>query len=118
MRLQLLIIRGEILAPTGKITPRKLWIIFILFLALVPASCASSGEHNEKKLLEALNASIEAYNTAFRWEDYTAAAVFVPADKKEQFWTEVDRFKGKIRIVDYQVREVTQADKGHRGTAI
>ena len=68
--------------------------------------------------MEALKASIEAYNSDFRWEDYTAAAAFVPADKKEQFWTEVDRFKGKIRITDYQVREVTQEEKGHRGTAI
>ncbi len=118
MASELFIIHGEIMVQTGKVTPRKLWIVFILFLALVPVSCASTGEHNEKKLLEALNASIEAYNTNFRWEDYTAASVFVPADKKEQFWTEVDRFKGKIRIVDYLVREVTQAEKGHRGTAI
>ncbi|MGA2225111.1 MAG: hypothetical protein ABSH41_11795 [Syntrophobacteraceae bacterium] len=106
------------MAQTGKITPRKVWIIFILFLALVPASCASTGAHDEKKLLELLKASIETYTSAYRWEDYDAAAAFVPADRKEQFWAEVDRFKGKIRIADYQVREVTPEEKGHRGTAI
>jgi hypothetical protein len=118
MALRLLIILGEIMAQTGKITPRKLWIVFILFLALLPASCASTGVHDEKKLMEALKASVEAYNNAIRWEDYTTAAEFVPAGKKEQFWTEADRFKGKIRIVDFQVREVTPEEKGHRGTAI
>ena len=106
------------MAQTGKITPRKLWIVFILFLALVLSSCASSGTHDEKKLMEALRASVEAYNTAFRWEDYSTAAELVPAGKKEQFWTEVDRFKGKIRFIDYQIREVTPEEKGHKGTAI
>ena len=106
------------MAQTGKITPRKLWILFVLLLALVPASCASTGTHDEKKLMEALKASVEAFNSAIRWEDYAAAAAFVPADKKELFWTEVDRFKGKIRIIDYQIREVTPEEKGHRATAI
>ncbi len=106
------------MAQTGKITPRKLWIFFVLLLALVPASCASTGTHDEKKLMEALKASVEAYNSAIRWEDYSEAAAFVPADKKELFWTEADRFKGKIRIIDYQIREVTPEEKGHKGTAI
>jgi hypothetical protein len=118
MALQLLIIHGEIMAQTGKIAPRKLWIVFILFLALLPASCASTGGRDEKKSMDALKASVEAFNSAFRWEDYPEAAAFVPADKKEQFWAEVDRFKGKVRIVDFQVREVTPEEKGHRGTAI
>jgi hypothetical protein len=118
MALQLLIIHGEIMAQTGKIAPRKLWIVFVLFLALLPASCASTGVHDEKKLLEALKASVEAFNTAVRWEDYTEAAAFVTADKKEQFWAETDKFKGKVRIVDFQVREVNPEEKGHRGTAI
>ena len=106
------------MARNGKITPRKVWIIFILFLALVPASCASTGTHDEKKLLELLKASIETYTSAFRWEDYDAAAAFVPADRKEQFWAEVDRFKGKIRLIDFQVREVKRAENGNRATAV
>ena len=107
------------MAQSGKIAPRKLWIVFILFLTLLPASCASTGgARDEKKLMEALKASVEAYNSAIRWEDYTEAAAFVPADKKEQFWAETDRFKGKVRIVDFQVREVTPGEKGHKGTAI
>ena len=119
MALQLLIIHGEIMAQSGKIAPRKLRIVFILFLTLLPASCASTGGvRDEKKLMEALKASVEAYNSAIRWEDYTEAAAFVPADKKEQFWAETDRFKGKVRIVDFQVREVTPGEKGHKGTAI
>jgi hypothetical protein len=39
------------------------------------------------------------------------AAAFVPKDKKEQFWVEVDKFKGKIRIVEFNLREVELTDK-------
>ena len=52
MASQLLIVYGEIMALSGKTAPRKLWIVFILFLALLPISCASTGAHDEKKLLE------------------------------------------------------------------
>ena len=42
----------------------------------------------------------------------------MPADKKEHFWAEVDRFKGKIRITDYNLREVEQKDKSASANAI
>ena len=61
--LQFLIIYGEIMAQTGKSTARKLWIPFILFVALVPASCASTGG-DDKKMLDSLKASVEAFNNA------------------------------------------------------
>ncbi|MGA2401399.1 MAG: hypothetical protein ABSG91_06805 [Syntrophobacteraceae bacterium] len=105
------------MAQTGKTSPRKLWVPFILLLALVPASCASTGG-SEKKSLESLKASVDAFNSTLRWEDYTSAAAFVPADKKEQFWAYADRFKGKIHIIDYQVREVAHMEKSRSATAI
>ena len=37
--------------------------------------------------------SVKAFNEAFRSEDYSQASVFVSPDKKEKFWSEVDRFK-------------------------
>jgi hypothetical protein len=95
------------IAKTG---PRKLRLPFILFLALIVASCASTGG-KDKKLEDSLKLSVDAFNSAFRWEDYREAAAFVPPDKKEHFWAEVDRFKGKIRIVDFNLREVELKEK-------
>ena len=79
--LQFLIIYGEIMAQTGKSTARKLWIPFILFVALVPASCASTGG-DDKKMLDSLKASVEAFNNAVRWEEYTTAAGFRASGQK------------------------------------
>ena len=42
----------------------------------------------------------------------------MPADKKEHFWAEVDKFKGKIRITDYNLREVELKDKSTSANAI
>ena len=43
---------------------------------------------------------------------------FRASGKKEQFWAEADRFKGKIRISDYEVRQVDSKGKGGLATAI
>ncbi|MGA2027038.1 MAG: hypothetical protein ABSH17_08225 [Syntrophobacteraceae bacterium] len=98
------------MTQSAKTGPRRLRLPFILFLALIVASCASTGRQ-DKKLGESLTLSVDAFNSAFRAEEYTEAAAFVPADKKEHFWAEVDRFKGKIRISDYNVREIEHKDK-------
>jgi hypothetical protein len=72
----------------------------------------------DKKQSESLKPAVEAFNSAFRWEDYTAAMAFVPSVKKEQFWAAVDKFKGKIHIVDYQIRDVTHEEKSCSASAI
>lgn len=91
--------------------------LLILLLALMAASCGSY-ESQEKKQEELFRASVDAFNSAFRWEDYAQAAVYVSPDKKEQFWEQADKFKGKIRLTDYELREVELQDKGTRGRAI
>ncbi len=107
---QILILYGETMTQTAKTGPARLGLLFVLFLVLIAASCASTGGH-DKKLGESLKLSVDAFNDAFRFEEYTEAAAFVPADKKERFWAEVDGFKGKIRIADFDVREVEHKDK-------
>ncbi len=103
---------------SGKTGRKVLWLLFILFLALFVASCASSAEKLEKKGLESLKSSVEAFNAAFKWEEYTTAADFLPHEKKAEFWKEVDQFKGKLRITDIEVRDVEVATKGTSGVAI
>ncbi|MHC1730056.1 MAG: hypothetical protein AB9866_29345 [Syntrophobacteraceae bacterium] len=92
--------------------------VLILLMAFILASCASFGSGSPEKKEKELNASVEAFNSAFRWEDYKGASRFVDIAKKELFWEEVDKFKGKIRLLDFQIREVDQNEKATLGTAI
>lgn len=84
--------------------------------ALVVATMAASAssEDHDKNLKD----SVEAFNGAFRSEDYKQASVFVSPDKKEKFWSEVDRFQGKIRIADYELRDMQLDEKKKSATAI
>ena len=108
---------GEIMEQTVKTSPKNSMFSLLLLLALVLASCASTGSE-EKKLENSLKSSDEAFNAAFKWGDYPEAAAFVPASGKQQFWAEVDRFRNKIRLVDYEFREVELKNKGASGEAI
>ncbi len=65
-----------------------------------------------------LEGSLKAFNTAFRFEDYAKASVFVSPDEKDKFWSEVDRFNGKIRIVEYELRDLQPDEKKNHATAI
>ena len=75
-----------------------------LFMAAAVVSCSSWGKSEKKK--DNLSASVDAFNRAFKWEDYTAAVLFISPLNKMQFWQEVDVFKGKIRIIDIQIRDI------------
>jgi len=74
---------------------------------------ASTTEHDKN-----LKGSVKAFNEAFRSEDYAQASVFVSPDKKEKFWSEVDRFQGKIRITEYELRDMQLDEKKNHATAI
>jgi len=93
----------------GKSGLKELRFLLIVFLALVMMSCASAS-NKEQKLTEQLSESVDAFENAFRWEDYSQAAIFVPAAKKERFWAQVDKFKGKIRLTEFEVRDVDSKD--------
>jgi hypothetical protein len=82
-------------------------------LVAVAASSASNEDHDKK-----LKDSVKAFNEAFRFEDYAQASVFVSPDKKEKFWSEVDRFQGKIRIAEYELRDMQLDEKKNHAAAI
>lgn len=104
--------------PRFRMTVTKLWIIACcLLIAVSLASCGSMGGGGSKGK-EGLSASVEAFNRAFKWEDYNAASIFVGFGQKEQFWRDADRFKGKIRITDFQIRDIDHVEKSTTGTAI
>jgi hypothetical protein len=78
------------------------------------AAAAASAEDHDKNLKD----SVKAFNEAFRFEDYAQASVFVCPDKKEKFWSEADRFQGKIRLAEYELRDVQLDEKKNHATAI
>jgi hypothetical protein len=82
-------------------------------LVVAAASSASTEDHDKN-----LKGSVEAFNEAFRFEDYVKASVFVNPDKKEKFWSEADRFRGKIRIAEYELRDMQLDEKKNHATAI
>ena len=82
-------------------------------VGVAAVSSASTGEHDKN-----LKGSVKAFNEAFRSEDYAQASVFVSPDKKEKFWSEVDRFQGKIRLAEYELRDVQLDEKKSHAAAI
>ena len=82
-------------------------------LVATAAASASTEDHDNN-----LKSSVKAFNEAFRFEDYAQASVFVSPDKKEKFWSEVDRFQGKIRLAEYELRDMQLDEKKSHATAI
>lgn len=91
-------------------------IAICLLVAAGLVSCGTLGGGSKGK--ELLADSVEAFNRSFKWEDYKTASVFIGFGQKEQFWREVDRFKGKIRITDFQIREIDHVENAATGAAI
>ncbi len=75
-------------------------------------SSAMVEEHDKN-----LKSSVITFNEALRSEDYAKAAVFVTPDRKEKFWSEVERVQGKIRIAEYELREIQADEKKSHATA-
>lgn len=55
---------------------------------------------------EALKKAVKGFNEDFRFEDYTGALAFVLHDQRKTFWSEADRFKGRILIASFELRDL------------
>jgi hypothetical protein len=83
-------------------------------IVVAAAAASASTEDHDKNL----KSTVKAFNDAFKFEDYTQASVFVSPDKKEKFWSEADRFQGKIRLAEYELRDMQLDEKKNHATAI
>ncbi|HOI95150.1 MAG TPA: hypothetical protein PK250_10645 [Syntrophobacter fumaroxidans] len=88
--------------------------VIIVLAALITASCGMATK--EEKQHEQFVAAIDGYNAAFRWQDYKTASGFVDPANQEAFWKEADAFLKEVRIMDYEIRNVSFEANGLRGT--
>lgn len=56
---------------------------------------------------ETLGLSVEKFLTAVRWEEYKVASEFVAPPSRKQFWEDMDLFQKRVRLMDFQVRDVS-----------
>jgi len=82
--------------------------VLLCFLTGILCSCSmlSSQKGNE----QALRVAADRFNTSLRWEDYKAAATRTAPSRREDFWNQVERLRGQVRIMDYEVMDVSLND--------
>ncbi len=88
----------------------------LCLLAGVLCSCGLWG--GQKSNEEGLLAAVDHFNTDVRWEDFKTAAACIAPSGKEEFWNQVDRLQGRVRIMDFQVVDASLRDNGESGTVI
>lgn len=81
-----------------------LWLVGACCLVLaIGASCGSMGKsYNNAK---GFNLAVDQFHNAMRWEAYDTALMFVSPPLVEDFWRLADMLQGKIRIMEYEVRQ-------------
>lgn len=85
----------------------------MLLLVVVLPSFACSTFGDKKENMKNFIAAVEGFNTALRWGDYKMASAFVSPSLQEQFWQQADIMEKKIRLTDYDIRNVAMAKTGN-----
>jgi hypothetical protein len=84
------------------VLPRIFLVVFLLF-PFVACSTLPGSRTNK----DAFASAVESFNTALRWGDYKLAAAFVAAAEQERFWRFSDLMEGRIKITNYEIRQLT-----------
>ena len=79
-----------------------LWGAFLLIL-VAGASCTTMG--NSYKNARGFNLAVDQFHNAMRWEAYDTALLFVSPPLVDDFWRLADALQGKIRIMEYEIRQ-------------
>lgn len=93
-------------------------IMILVLTALTTASCGGMFMSKAEKQHELFITSIDAYNSAFRWQDYKQASGYIDPAIQAEFWKEADTFLKNVRIMDYEIRSVQIDSSGVRGTVV
>lgn len=78
-------------------------------------SCSTWGKPKNDKA--GLYESVKTFNDAIRWEDYRVASTFMPPSAKDTYWEQVDELQKNVRIMEFEVREITVEPEKLRGEA-
>jgi hypothetical protein len=101
------------------ISPRHRTLLKIASLCLLPfLSCACATLRGDKNDAENLLACVEVFNSNLKWQDYKEASVFLPPAMQESFWKETDDLQGKVRMMDYQIRNIAMEKDGQAATVL
>jgi hypothetical protein len=108
--------RQEHMISIHRTALRHLFPFLLCLLPFLFNSCSLFGgqKDNQKGLLDAA----DRFNKSVRWEDYKSAANWIGPSAKEEFWDQVDRLQGRIRVIDYQVVDAIMEDRGGSGTVV
>ena len=82
--------------------------------ALIVGAAASSASARDQN--EDLKLSIDGFNEALQFKDYSQALAFIVPDKRNTFWPMADRLKQKIDIAKYEVRDLELDKEKHNAT--
>jgi|WetSurMetagenome_2_1015567.scaffolds.fasta_scaffold159099_1 hypothetical protein len=91
--------------------PSRIFRVTVVLLAVaIVGGCSTFGnpKFNEKDFSE----MVDAFNTALRWRDFKSASAFVLPEVQEEFWQMVDSMDKRVRLTEYEVRNVAWNDKG------
>lgn len=97
----------------GKSGARRFGLLLCFFAGIL-SSCGllTTQKGNE----QALRLAADRFNTSLRWEDYKAAATRIAPSRREDFWNQVERLRGQVRIMEYQVMDVSLNETDRSGT--
>ncbi|HOV87568.1 MAG TPA: hypothetical protein PLM79_14495 [Syntrophobacteraceae bacterium] len=90
--------------------------VFFALAVMIPLSCSSVSKQKGEQ--EDLQEIADAFNSAVRWSDFKTACGFVLPPRKQAFWDQMDEMSNTVRIMDFQIREVSVPQKKNRGTVI
>jgi hypothetical protein len=79
---------------------------YLIAAAVVAAGCGSHA-----KGAEALLDSVRTYHEGLRWDRIPVAASRIPPDERAEFIAERDDLSDDLRINDYEVIEVAEAER-------
>ncbi|MBP8646318.1 MAG: hypothetical protein KBH99_09390 [Syntrophobacteraceae bacterium] len=82
--------------------------IFCMLSLTILCACSGIGKKRGEENLQNI---VAAFNSAVRWSDFKTASNFIPPSQRQPFWDLTDEIARSVRILDFQVREVSVLEK-------
>lgn len=90
-----------------------MWVVMVISWGA--AGCGSLGESTRES--KGFGLAIDQFHSAVRWEAYDRALPFVSPPLVDDFYDLTDILQSKVRIMEYEVRNLSIDQKGETATA-